>query len=175
MTTRLVTLLLAVASLAAVAAEPGDTLPAFELETAGGEERVLDASIRRIYATGDRKSDELLETAMRELDQSVLDAQGAIVIADISGAPFFVKGMIKSSLEERAYSTWVDTRKKTRAHVPYRSDRVAVIDLDARRIVAIRHHGDSEALRRELLPAATPSPTPTPTATPADERLPPEK
>lgn len=138
---------------ATIAAETGETLTPFSLEDQAGKTHTLDTSIRRIYATGDRKSAALFKDAMAQRDQQTLDAQQAIVIAEISEAPGFVRRMIRSGLSDRPYSTWVDTRGSTRRLLPYRPDRVAVIDLANLQITAIRHHADIEAVIQELTPA----------------------
>jgi hypothetical protein len=136
----------------ATAAGVGDTLPEFALNDGAGKEHVLDDSVRRIYASADRAGDRLLKDALKEPGQAALDAQAAVVIADISGAPGFVKGMIRSSVRDRKYATWLDESGKTRNLLPYREDAIAVIDLAGRRITAVRYASSVEALRQELAP-----------------------
>ena len=133
-------------ALAAVAV--GEELPALTLKDQAGTERTLDASVRRIYANADRKGDGLMKAA--KIEQAQLDAQKAIVVADISEAPGFVKSIIKSSLKDRRYSTWLDTAGSTKKLLPYKADQIVVIELEARRVKAVRHLADAEALRREL-------------------------
>lgn len=145
-------LLLTLGATAALAADVGDVLPAFELKTASDDKVVLGDAVQRIYATVDRKADEQLAEALKAPGQAALDARQAVVIADISKAPFFVKGIIKSSLEERSYVTWVDTRGKTRGHLPFRADQVTVLDIDKRKITAIRYLGSAEGLAAEFAP-----------------------
>lgn len=137
----------------------GDLLPPLELKDAQDRPQRLDDTVRRIYATSDRKSGALMETAMTGLDQSQLDAQRAVVIAEISAAPFFVKSIIRGSLRDLRYSTWLDARGLTRSLLPYRPDQVTVIELEQRRIKAVRHVGDADRLRQELAPAPSPEQT----------------
>lgn len=141
----------------ATAAAIGDELPAVTLKDQADTAHTLDSSVQRIYANADRKGDGMMKAAMAKLDQSVLDAQHAVVIADISGAPGFVKSIIRSSLKDRRYTTWLDVSGNTRSLLPYRANQIAVIELDQRRIVAVRYVADAEALRRELAPPAPPT------------------
>ncbi len=154
----LMALLALVLSANAFALQPGDTLPELSLEDAGGTDHTLDEAVRRIYLSGDRKSGNLIKEAMDGRDQATLDAQQAIVIAEISAAPGFVKRMIRSSLKDRSYTTWVDTKGRTKQALPYRPDRVTVLDLDARRVLAIRYHAELDGLRQELQAPLTPAP-----------------
>jgi hypothetical protein len=142
---------------AAPAAEIGTPLPALAVKNSAGEVLVLNDGLRRIYANGDRKGDRLIKAAMAGSDQDTLDAQGAIVVADISAAPGFIRRIIRNELRERSYATWLDESGDTRTILPYRQDHITVLELDARRVIAIRHIGDVETLRQEL---AAPSPTP---------------
>jgi hypothetical protein len=139
----------------ASAAETGAPLPALAVKNSAGELLTLNDDIRRIYANGDRKGDRLIKAAMAGRDQDTLDAQGAIVVADISAAPGFIRRIIRNELRERSYATWLDESGDTRALLPYRQDHITVLELDARRVTAIRHIGDVETLRREL---AAPAP-----------------
>ena len=135
---------------AAIAAKLGETLPAIELKDQLGKAHTLDATVRRIYANADRKGDALMKAAMEKLDQTRLDAQQAVVIADISAAPGFVKAIIKSSLKDRRYNTWIDLTGSTQRKLPYKPDQVTVIELEQLRITAIRYISDAESLKREF-------------------------
>jgi hypothetical protein len=138
------------------AAGLGDELPALALKDASGNTHTLGDGVRRIYANADRKGDALMKEAMSALEQKTLNAQGAVVIADISEAPFFVKSIIRSSLKERSYATWLDVSGSTKPLLSYRPDHVTVLELRQRRITAIRHVGEVEDLKRELTAAAPP-------------------
>ena len=131
-----------------LAATVGDELPALELKDASDAPHVLDASIRRIYFTGDRGSGGVMKDAAPV--QAQLDAQHAIVIADISEAPGFVKFMIRSSLKDRGYLSWVDAGGVTKSLFPVRTGQVTVLDLEQRRIRAIRYAADVAAVKQEL-------------------------
>lgn len=148
------------ASGVAGAAAVGDTLPPLQLKDAHGKDVTLGDSVRRIYASAGREGDRWLKEALAQGGQAALDAQRAVVIADISGAPGFVKGMIRSSLKDRAYATWLDQAGSTKSLLPYRDDRIAVVELDQRRITAIRYVADAAALRRELASPAPAQPAP---------------
>ena len=130
------------------AAKVDDVLPALTLKDQLGNPRTLDASVKRIYANADRKGDGLMKSA--EIDQAKLDKQKAIVIADISEAPGFVKRIITGSLKDRRYTTWLDVKGSTQKLLPYRADQVTVIELDGLRIKAIRNVADKAALQKEL-------------------------
>lgn len=137
----------------ASAAEVGAALPALVLKDPSGATHTLSTSVRRIYANGDRKGDSLMKAAMTGVTQAELDAQGAVVIADISEAPGFVKMLIRSSLKDRGYITWLDVTGATRKFLPYRKDQITLLELDQRRITAIRFLADEDSLKRELRPA----------------------
>lgn len=132
----------------ASAAKVDDVLPALTLKDQLGNPHTLDANIKRIYANADRKGDALMKSVA--LDQARLDQQKAIVIADISAAPGFVKRIITGSLKDRRYTTWVDVKGSTQKSLPYRADQVTVIELDGLRIKAIRNVADKAALQKEL-------------------------
>ncbi len=86
----------------------------------------------------------------------MLDAQQAVVIADISGAPFFVKRIIRSSLRDREYTTWMDLDGVIQPQIPHQQDTVTVIDLERGAVAAVRHVDTVEALRAELGITAAP-------------------
>ncbi len=148
---------------AATAVQVGDELPAFELSDQHGKQHQLGDTVRRIYANDSRSADKLMKQALEELKQAALDNQQAIAVADVSAAPGFVKRIIRSSLKDRDYITWMDTKGSTGKFLPYREDRVSVIELDQRRITAIRYVSSLNELRAELTqlpPSAPPSPAP---------------
>lgn len=132
----------------------GDELPALSLKDQYDKTQTLDGTVQRIYANADRKGDALMKEAMAQLDQSHLDQQKAIVVAEISAAPFFVKSIIRGSLKDRKYLTWLDTKGDTKKILPYRDNQIAVIELDHRRIKAVRYVGEAEALKKEIVPGA---------------------
>lgn len=136
------------------AAGVGEEIQAFTLNDQINVAHTLDDTILRIYATADRKADGLMKTAMRALKQSNLDTQKAIVVADISAAPGFVKRLIRSSFKDRSYTTWMDVSGSTRTVLPYRPDHVTVVELNRRRITAIRYIADADILMKELEPIA---------------------
>jgi len=144
---------LTLTALAATATEVGTQLPELRLKDQTGATHTLNASVRRIYANADRKGDSMMKAAMTGATQAALDAQGAVVIADISEAPGFVKMLIRSSLKDRGYITWLDTSGSTRNTLPYRKDQITLLELDQRRITAIRFLADEDSLKRELRPA----------------------
>jgi hypothetical protein len=150
----------AAASGVIAAAGLGDEVPALAFKDAAGNSHTLGDNVRRIYANADRKGDSLMKDAMSQIDQKILDAQGAVVIADISEAPFFVKSIIRSSLKERRYVTWLDVTGNTQPVLPYRADHVTVLDLQQHRITAIRQVNTVEGLKRELTSAPAPAATP---------------
>ena len=140
--------------LQALGAGIGDELPTFTLNDQAEAAHTLDDSLLRIYTTADRKGDGLMKKAMSALKQPALDVQKAIVVADISEAPGFVKRIIRSSLKDRGYTTWLDVSGSTRGLLPYRAEHVTVVELKRRRITAIRYLADTEALKQELSAAA---------------------
>lgn len=142
----------------AFAAGLGDTVKPLALKDQTGTERTLDDSVRRIYANSSRAGDKLMKDAAPT--QARLDAQHAVAVAEISKAPGFVKYLIRKSLKDRAYATWIDDSGTTRSLLPYRDDQVSVIELDKGTITAIRYVGSVEALQRELAPAPQPAPAP---------------
>lgn len=134
-----------------VTADAGSrTLPAFTLNDQFGRAHTLDETVRRIYFNRDRKGDRLLKTALAKPGQARLDAQRAIVIADISAMPGFVKRFALSSLRERPHAIWLDPDGALSAQLPYREDQVTVVELSARRITAVRFVDDEAGLGAEL-------------------------
>lgn len=150
----LIVLAAGLTALPVFSASVGDELPSITLKDQSGTQHTLDDSVQRIYANADRKGDALMKEAMADLGQAQLDAQKAVVIADISAAPFFVKSIIRSSLKDRRYITWLDTSGSTRRMLPYRDNHVTVIELEQRRIKAIRYIADGGTLKREMAPLA---------------------
>lgn len=152
---------LLLAASVASAAEP----LAFTLKDANGTSHTLDDSVKRLYLSADRAGDKLMKAVMKDLGQATLDQQHAIVVADISAAPGFVKGFIRSSLRDRKYLTWLDEAGSTKKLLPYREDRIGIVQLDRRQITQVRYVSEPEDLRRELLAVPPPVPPTTP-ATP---------
>lgn len=128
----------------------GKQLPAFTLNDAQENKQVLNTDVARIYASTDRDAGEILADAFTEGGQAALDAQNAIVIADISEVPWFIKGVIRSKLKERSFNTWVDEDEVTSALIPYQEDQVTLIELQAMKIHAIRYFSDSASLKKAL-------------------------
>ena len=121
------------------AAGVGDTLPALQLKDQYGKVQTLGQEVKRLYANADRKGDAMLKAALK-----------AIVVAEISAAPFFVKSMIRGNLKDRGYLTWLDASGDTKKVLPYKEDQILILELDQQRITAVRYAGDVEALKREL-------------------------
>ena len=140
----------------AQASELGNSLPPLNFKDSKGQSQTLNPELRRLYLSADRQGGGLIKEAMEGLGQATLDAQQAVAIADISDAPGFVRRLIRGSLEDRSYRTWMDESGHSRPHLPYREKRVTVVDLERMKITAIRHLGDVEALRAELQADTTP-------------------
>lgn len=142
---------------------PGETLPPLSLVDAHGKVSTLDAVTCRIYANGDRAGDALIADAMKDANQALLDGQHAVVVSDISDAPGFVRGLIRSSLRKRPYQTRLDQSGATRTTIPYRPQQVTIIDVADGRVVDVRFVADVDTLRASLGQAHTHAPaTPAP-------------
>ena len=141
----------------AQASDLGKQLPALTFKDSKGQSQTLNPDLRRLYLSADRQGGGLIKEAMKGLSQTDLDAQQAAAIADISDAPGFVRRLIRGSLEDRSYRTWMDESGHSRPHLPYREKRVTVVDLEQMTITAIRHLGDVDALRAELQADTTPT------------------
>ncbi len=142
-----------------LAAEIGAPLPTLAVKDSAGTALVLGDGVQRIYANGDRKGDKMIKAAMAGRGQAALDAQRAIIVADISAAPGFIRRIIRNDLKERSYATWMDETGDTRKVLPYREDQITVLELDAGRVTAIRYIADAETLKQELAAPADPEPT----------------
>lgn len=145
-------LALAGTALAEPTATSATELPAWSLNDSTGAERTLDDAVKRIYATADRDSDALLQAAMEGLDQTTLDRQQAIVLADIHAAPWFIRRVIRKRLAERSYLSWLDEDGRSKAYIAHEPGHVSVIDLERRRILSVHHINDPEALQQLLSP-----------------------
>ena len=110
-------------------AAEGKSIVGINLQDASGTKVTLTAETKRIYASADRKGDDLLKTALDPLGQAVLDEQNALVISDISEAPGFVKRIIRSSLKDRKYQTLIDQSGTSKSVLPNRKKAVLVADL----------------------------------------------
>lgn len=133
------------------ARDVGQTLPSLALTDAAEAPQTLSPAVRRLYLSADRRGDKLLVEALQGLDQSALDAQQAVVIADISAAPGLIRRVIRRDLRERRYSTWIDQTGDTRRLLPYRAEQVVAVDLEDLRITTIRELNDAPALRALIL------------------------
>ena len=146
-----------------MAATTGDPLPVFTLKTASGEKTGLPADTRRLYLSVDRKGGRLISEAMKGHQQDTLDRQRAVMVADISAAPGFVRGMIRGSFKDRPYQTLLDESGQTSQHLPLREDHITVVDLDQGVITQIRYLADvadlSAMLAEETVSGNTPVPT----------------
>jgi hypothetical protein len=130
--------------------EVGNILPPFGLADQFGKSHNLDEGVKVIYLDVDRKGDQLLNATLTEQGQAHLDEKHAIVISDISAAPSFVISLVISDLKGRHYNLWVDQQGSVTASLPRHSNQVTVIELDQRRITAIRYCDSVEQLRHEL-------------------------
>lgn len=146
----IVALMLLAFAAAAHGAGVGDVLPALEMKDAADQARVLDGAVRRIYFTPDRAAGEIVKAVMPK--QAQLDGQGAVVIANIAEAPGFVKALIRRSLKQRPYATWLDVAGVTQPLLPARAGQVTVVELDQRRITAVRYATSAAGLQQELGP-----------------------
>lgn len=136
---------------ASAAGAVGDLLPVLELKDARDQPRAVDDTIRRIYLSVDRRGGTLVREAMAQDGATLLSAQRAVTIAEISEAPGFVKRLIRSGLADRPYPTLIDAAGLTRELLPRREDQVTIVDLQQRRITALRFVGEAPALRQALL------------------------
>lgn len=144
----LVAIALALAAFQAHALNIGDEVPVLQMKDAKDVEHTLGDEVRRIYYSGDRDSGGAMKEAAPT--QAQLDAQHAVAIANIADAPGFVKYLIRKSMNDRAYTTWLDASGATKPLFPVRPGQVTIIELQARKITAIRYAPDVAAIRNEL-------------------------
>lgn len=132
------------------------TLPELTYKDAQGKDQRIDTTTRRIYFSADRAGDAMLKEALEGAGQAALDAQAAVVVADLSAAPRLIRPLIRSSLRDRRYTTLLDEAGEVRKLLPLREDHVTVVDLDRLSIRSTQFISDAKALRDTLGIATTP-------------------
>lgn len=141
-------------------AEPlavGDALPALTLRDQHGEEHQVDAAARAVLFTRDMDAGAIVKTALADDGGRMLEAAGAVYVADVSRMPGLVRRMIAiPRMRRRGYRMLLDEEGEATARLPGGDGTATLLVLDARRITAIERHGDPEALRAALAALAVP-------------------
>lgn len=135
-------------------AEPyavGAQLEPLELPDQHGQTRHVDAGRRALLFTRDMDAGDVLKQALAADGKALLDAAGAVYVADVSRMPAFVRRMFAlPRLRERPYPVLLDTEGTKTARLPGQAGKITFLVLDQLRIVEIRYLGTAEEVRSAL-------------------------
>jgi len=147
--------LLAAAAARAEPYAPGSVLEPFELADQHDQVRKVDASRRALLFTRDMQAGDALKQALAADGAKLLDAAGAVYVADVSGMPALVLRLFAlRKMRERPYPMLLDRDGSQTARLPAQSGKVSLLVLDSLRVKEIRYLGTPEEIRAALaLPA----------------------
>jgi hypothetical protein len=152
---RAIALLLVFASTAA-RAEPyavGAALEPFELADQHDQVRRVDAARRALLFTRDMQAGDVLKQALAADGAALLDAAGAVYVADVSGMPALVLRMFAlRKMRARPSPMLLDRDGSQTARLPVEAGKVSLLVLDALRVKEIRYLGSPEEIRAALAP-----------------------
>jgi hypothetical protein len=138
----------------AAGAEPyavGSELPPLSLEDQHGESHTLDGSVRVVLFSRDMDAGKVIQQALSEDGQALLDAHSAAYVADVSRMPGLVRRMIaKPRMRKRPYLMWLDEEGDATADLPSEEGLPTLLFLEDRRILRIHYPATPEALREAL-------------------------
>ena len=154
---RAIALLLVLAATAA-RAEPyavGAALEPFELADQHDQVRKVDAARRALLFTRDMQAGDALKQALAADGGKLLDAAGAVCVADVSGMPALVLRLFAlRKLRERPYPLLLDRDGSQTARLPAQTGKVSLLVLDALRVKEVRYLGTPDEIRAALAPPA---------------------
>lgn len=138
----------------AAGAEPyavGSELPALSLDDQHGDSHTLDSSVRVVLFSRDMDGGKVIQQALSEDGQALLEAHSAAYVADVSRMPGLVRRMIaKPRMRKRPYLMWLDEEGDATAELPSEEGRPTLLFLEDRRILRIDYPATPEALREAL-------------------------
>jgi hypothetical protein len=138
----------------AAGAEPyavGRELPALSLQDQHGDSHTLDASVRVVLFSRDMDGGKVIQQALSQDGQALLDAHSAVYLADVSRMPGLVRRMIaKPRMRKRPYLMWLDEEGDVTADLPSEEGLPTLLLLEDLRILRIHHPATPEALREAL-------------------------
>jgi len=134
----------------------GDELPALTLEDQHGQAHTLGATTRIVVFGRDMDAGKVIKATLAEEGASLLEAAGAVYVADISAMPGLISRLFAiPAMRKRAYTMWLDRDGESTARFPAAPGQATVIHLDGRRITRIDQTSSAEDLRQML--AGTPA------------------
>ena len=138
-------------------AEPyavGAALEPFELADQHDQVRKVDTSRRALLFTRDMDAGDVLKQALAADGGRLLDAAGAVYVADVSGMPALVLRIFAlRKMRERPYPMLLDRDGSQTARLPVEPGKVSLLVLDALRVKEIRYLGSPEEIRAALAPS----------------------
>ena len=140
-------------------AEPygvGSELPALSLQDQHGDSHTLDGSVRVVLFSRDMDAGKVIQQALSQDGQALLDAHSAVYVADVSRMPGLVRRLIaKPRMRKRPYLMWLDEEGDATADLPSEEGLPTLLLLEDRRILRIEYPATPEALW-EVLSAPSP-------------------
>lgn len=128
------------------------TLTPFELDDQHGVRGRVDSQTRLLVVTRDMDAGALAKKALAGIGQPDLDARGVVYVSEISRMPGLVSRLFAlPAMRRRPYRILVDPDGAATRDVPSEAGAVAVLSLDALRIVAVEQLRTASAVRDALL------------------------
>jgi hypothetical protein len=137
-------------------AEPyavGARLEPIQLADQHDQPRSVDATRRALLFTRDMDAGDVLKQALASDGPALLDAAGAVYVADLSGMPALVLRLFAlRKLRERPYPMLLDRDGASTARLPAQAGKVSLLVLDALRVKEIRYLASPQEIRAALAP-----------------------
>ena len=137
-----------------VASEPEQpmvVLAPMTLEDQHGAEHVLDANVRAILYSRDRKGGFVMTRAMEGHDGDFLATRGVLYVNDISEMPIYVANLFAlPKMRRRAYPILLDRTSEATAALPDEDEKASLIHLEDMKIRQVDYFEDSDALAAQL-------------------------
>ena len=137
--------------------QPMVAMAPFTLEDQHGNEHTLDASVRAILYSRDRKGGFVMTRSMEGRDGDFLGERGVLYINDISSMPTYAATLFAlPKMRRRPYLILLDRTSEITASFPDQEGNASLIHLDDMKIREVEYFADSDVLapRMEKLPKA---------------------
>ena len=148
-------LLISIPAMSAIAGSytTGSIIKPFALSDQYDRSFMMDNNTKVIIFVSERKTSDIVHTALQSRDSNFLLSRSVVCIVDISKIPSLVKRMlVLPELRKYAYSMLLDKDSKKTSMFPRKKGHVALIKLDGLKIESVEFTQRPEAIIKAIDP-----------------------
>lgn len=131
--------------------QPGDVLPALNLNDQHDQPYALPENARILLVTATKSAGGVANEVLKGIPREEQERRGIVYVADVSGMPSLVTSMFAlPKMRDYGYRIMIGAEAEQTAMLPRAEDEVTLIELEQGKLKSVEKLRDAEALKARL-------------------------